>query len=77
MNEIRIISGFVKYFLPTYGSSVENLILYGSLTINDNTVRLNQRCEGRYTFTGKEAIIQSELQIWSLRISGFSTNCSL
>ena len=38
MNEIRILSGFVKYFLPDYGSSIENLILYGSLTINDNTV---------------------------------------
>jgi len=41
MNEIRIINGFVKYFLPNYGPSIENLILYGSLTINDNTVRLN------------------------------------
>ncbi|CAF0766905.1 unnamed protein product [Adineta steineri] len=39
MNEIKIISGFVKYFLPNYGSSIENLILYGSLTINDNTAR--------------------------------------
>jgi len=43
MNEIRIINGFVKYFLPNYGPSIENLILYGSLTINDNTVRLNRQ----------------------------------
>jgi hypothetical protein len=42
MNEIRIINGFVKYFLPNYGPSIENLILYGSLTINDNTVRLKR-----------------------------------
>ncbi len=42
MNEIRVINGFVKYFLPNYGPSIENLILYGSLTINDNTVRLNR-----------------------------------
>jgi len=39
MNEIRVINGFVKNFLPNYGSSIENLILYGSLTINDNTAR--------------------------------------
>lgn len=39
MNEMRICSGFSKYFLPEYGSSIENLILYGSLTINDNLVR--------------------------------------
>ncbi len=41
-NEIRVISGFVKYFLPNYGSAIENLILYGSLTINDNTVILKR-----------------------------------
>ncbi|CAF1673172.1 unnamed protein product [Rotaria magnacalcarata] len=38
MNEIRLIGSFVKYFLPCYGYSIENLILYGSSTINDNTV---------------------------------------
>ncbi|CAF0803646.1 unnamed protein product [Rotaria sordida] len=38
-NETRIISGFVKYFLPEYGSSIENLILHGSITINDNIAR--------------------------------------
>ncbi|CAF4721521.1 unnamed protein product, partial [Rotaria magnacalcarata] len=37
MNEIRLIGSFVKYFLPCYGYSIENLILYGSSTINDNT----------------------------------------
>ncbi len=39
MKEMKIINGFVKYFLPNYGPAIENLILYGSLTINDNTVR--------------------------------------
>jgi len=39
MTEMRICNGFSKYFLPEYGSSIENLILYGSLTINDNLVR--------------------------------------
>ena len=38
MKEIQIINGFVKYFLPHFGPAIENLILYGSLTINDNTV---------------------------------------
>jgi hypothetical protein len=38
MKEIKILNGFVKYFLPNYGFMIENLILYGSLTINDNTV---------------------------------------
>ncbi len=41
MKEMKIINGFVKYFLPNYGPAIENLILYGSLTINDNTVRRN------------------------------------
>ncbi|CAF4162802.1 unnamed protein product, partial [Rotaria socialis] len=39
MNENRIISGLVNYLLPNYGHSIENLILYGSLTINDNIAR--------------------------------------
>lgn len=38
-NETRFLNGFVKYFLPNYGGSIENLILYGSLTINDNLVK--------------------------------------
>ena len=36
-------TGFVKYFLPEYGFYVQNLILFGSLTINDNMVRLDTR----------------------------------
>ena len=35
---MKLLNGFVKYFLPSYGPFIENLILYGSLTINDNTV---------------------------------------
>lgn len=48
MNEIRIMNGFVKYFLPNYGSSIENLILYGSLTINDNTVNYFKKKRRKY-----------------------------
>ncbi|CAF1471297.1 unnamed protein product [Rotaria magnacalcarata] len=39
MNESRIIPGLANYLLPDYGHSIENLILYGSLTINDNIAR--------------------------------------
>jgi len=38
-NEQRILDGFQKYFLPNYSISIENLILYGSLTLNDNLAR--------------------------------------
>ena len=42
MNETRIFDGFIKYFLPNSGFAIENLILYGSLTINDNIVKKHQ-----------------------------------
>ncbi|CAF4252210.1 unnamed protein product, partial [Didymodactylos carnosus] len=38
-NEIRLLSGLIKYFLPEYGKFVEQLILSGSQTITDNMAR--------------------------------------
>jgi hypothetical protein len=51
-----------------------------SITIHEQRVNIKIHSDRLVQIANKDessSVIQSELQIWSLRISSFSTNCSL